>query len=39
MRSVCVNAALYSVFIGKRENARGMNAVDSNDPNIYVRDV
>jgi len=38
MRSVCVNAILYSIFIGERENAGGMNAVDSNDPNMYVRD-
>ena len=36
---VCVNAALYSVFIKGRENAGGMDAVDSNVPNIYVGDV
>jgi len=26
MRSVCVNATLYSIFIKGRENAGGMNA-------------
>ena len=39
MRSVCVNAALYSIFIKERENAKRINAVDLNDLNIYVRDV
>jgi len=39
MRSVCVNAVLYSIFIGGRENARGMDAVDLNVPNMYVGDV
>jgi len=39
MRSVCVNAALRSVFVGGRENAGGMDTVDSNVPNMYVRDM
>ena len=37
--SVCVNAALYSIFIEKRENAKGINAVNLNDLNIYVKDI
>jgi len=36
---ICINAVLYSIFIKRRENARGINAVDSNDLNVYVRDV
>ena len=39
MRSVYVNAALRSVFVGGRENARGIDAVNSNVPNMYVRDM
>jgi len=39
MCSVCINVVLYSIFIEKRENAKGINAVDLNDLNIYVRDV
>jgi len=39
MRSVCVNAALYNIFIGGRENAGGMDTVDLNVPNMYVRDI
>jgi len=39
MRSVCINTVLYSIFIKGRENAKGMNVVNLNDPNIYVRDV
>jgi len=39
MRSMYINTALYSIFIGKREDAREINAVDLNDLNIYVRDV
>ena len=34
MRSVCVNAVLYSIFIGGRENAGGMNAVNLNNSNV-----
>ena len=36
---MCINAILCSVFVGGRENARGINAVDLNDPNMYIRDV
>jgi len=39
MRSVCVNTVLYSIFIKKRENVGGINAVNLNDLNIYVKDV
>ena len=39
MRSVCVNATLYNIFIGGRENARGMDAVNSNVLNVYIRDI
>jgi len=39
MRIICVNAALCNIFIKGRENAREMNAADSNDLNVYVRDV
>jgi len=39
MRSVCVNAVLYSIFIRRRENTRGMDAVDLNVSNIYVGDM
>jgi len=39
MRSVCMNATLYNIFIEGRENAGGMDTVDSNIPNIYVRDM
>ena len=34
MRIMCVYAALYSIFIEGRENARGINAVDLNDLNV-----
>jgi len=30
---------LYSVFIEGRENAREINATDSDNPNVYVRDI
>jgi len=39
MRSVCVNATLYNIFVGGRENAGGIDAVDLNVPNIYVGNV
>ena len=39
MRIVCMNAMLCSIFVGGRENAGVMNAVDSNDPNMYIRDM
>jgi len=39
MRSVYVNAALRSVFIGGRENAGGMDACQFECPNMYVTDV
>jgi hypothetical protein len=34
-----VNTTLHSVFIEGRENARGMDAVNLNVLNIYVKDV
>ena len=34
MCNMCVNAALYNIFIGGRENARGINAVDLNNSNV-----
>jgi len=34
MRIVCIYAALSSIFIGGRENAGRINAVDLNDSNI-----
>jgi len=39
MRSVCVNAVLYNIFIEGKENAGEMDAIDSNVLNIYVRDI
>jgi len=39
MRGMYVNAVLYNIFVKGREDARGMDAVDLNIPNIYVRDV
>ena len=39
MRSVCVNATLYNIFIKGKENAGGMDAVDLNVPNMYIKDV
>jgi len=35
MRIVCVYTTLNSIFIRGRENARGMNAVDSNNSNVH----
>jgi len=32
---VCIYAALSSIFIKKRENAGGINAVDLNNSNIH----
>jgi len=40
MRIVYIYATLSSIFIGGRENAKGINAVDFNDSNIrYSRGV
>jgi len=40
MHIVGVSAALYNiVFVGGKEDTGRMNAADSNDPNVYVRDV
>jgi len=36
---IYVNATLYNIFIEGRENAEGINAVDLNNPNIYIRDI
>jgi len=35
MRIMCVYTTLNSIFVGGRENARGINAVDLNDLNIH----
>jgi len=34
MRIVCVYTILSSIFIGGRDNARRINAVDLNDSNV-----
>jgi len=34
MRIVCVYTTLNNIFIGGRENARGINAVNLNDLNV-----
>jgi len=34
MRIVCVYTALSSIFIKRRENAEGINAVNLNDSNV-----
>jgi len=39
MRNVCVSIALYNIFIKGKENAGGIDIVDLNILNIYVRDV
>ena len=40
MRIIYIGVALYNVvFVRGREDAGGMNAADSNDPKVYVRDV
>jgi len=39
MRIVCVYTTLYNIFIKERENAKGINAVDLNNLNMYIRDV
>jgi len=39
MRSVYVNTILYNIFIKEKENTGGINAIDLNDLNIYVKDV
>jgi len=39
MRNVYINAALYNIFIGGRENAKGIDAINLNVLNIYVRDI
>jgi len=36
---VCINTILYSVFIKGKENAKGINAANSNDLNVYVKDL
>ena len=36
---IYINATLCSIFIKERENAKGVNAVNSNDLNVYVRDI
>jgi len=36
---VCINAILYNIFIKGTQNVKEMNAINLNDPNIYVRDV
>jgi len=38
MHIVCIGAALV-IIVREREDAGGMNAVDSNDPKVYVKDV
>ena len=35
MRIVCVYTTLSNIFIEGRENAKGINAVNLNDSNIY----
>ena len=36
---IYINTTLCSIFIKEKENAKGINAVDLNDLNIYIRDV
>ena len=39
MCSVCVNTALYNIFIEKKENAKGMDTIDLNVLNIYIKNI
>jgi len=36
---MCVNTILYNIFIKGRENDRGIDAINLNDLNIYIRDI
>ena len=36
---IYIYTTLYNIFVKEKETARGINAIDLNDLNIYIKDV